>query len=129
MRTNYRTCRRFTIAACIVAASLCPGAVLAEETVPHLENCTAWAYSDGRFGTADTCKEPVAIQFMLMTDQRIQQREVKPAEVFDTGLSRKEIESSGWLFTTCPAGYSPSVPFLLKNQDVILPSKYDCVRK
>jgi hypothetical protein len=97
-------------------------------TVLHLERCTNWDYREDRFGTTNRCKEPVTIQFMLISNQRIEQREVKPGEVFDTGLSRMVVED-GWLFTTCPVGYSPSVPFLLENKDLLLPSQYDCVKK
>lgn len=129
MHSKFRTCHQFTIAVCIAATAICPLAILAQETVPHLEKCTEWFFRDDLFGTMNNCREPVTIQFMLTSNQRIEQRDIKPGEFFDTGLSPKAFGSSGWLFTTCPVGYSPSVDFLLKNKDVILPSKYDCVKK
>ena len=129
MRSISQTCRQITVAGCIALTQICPTAVIAQETAPHLEKCTVWSFNNDRFVTINNCTEPVTIQFMLMSNQNVVYRDVKPGEVFDTGLSSEAFKNSGWLFTTCPVGYSPSVEFLLKNKDVILPSKYECVKK
>jgi tetratricopeptide (TPR) repeat protein len=73
----------------------CVNMSLARQRVPHLERCAQWDYRGDHFGAANSCTEPVKIQFMLTRDQRVVEREVKPSEVFDTGLSRKDVESLG----------------------------------
>ena len=98
--------------------------------VTHLEHCTEWRYRDDRFGAVNNCKDPVTIQFMLTSDQRVIERDIKPGEFFDTGLSRDErLIAGGWLFSACPVGYAPSVPFSLAYQNDIRASRYGCSKK
>jgi hypothetical protein len=129
MRSRLRASFPFIIAACFAIAPAYSTEVLNLQTMPHLEKCMMWDYREDRFGATNNCKETVAIQFMLMSTQRTDRREIKAGEVFDTGLSRGEIDDGGWLFTACPLGYAPSVPFLLKDGAVLLLSLYDCVMK
>lgn len=96
--------------------------------VTHLERCTEWRYRDERFGALNNCKDPVNIQFMLNSGQHVIERVVQPGEFFDTGLGRNEL-LAGWLFTACPAGSAPSVPFSLANQQDIRASRYGCPKK
>jgi hypothetical protein len=103
-------------------------AVFPQTSVAHVEECTVWGYRDDRFGAVNKCKDPVRIQFMLTNDQRVIEREVGPGEFFDTGLSSNQVESTMWLFTACPFGHTPSVPFLLKYEDELGASRYNCSR-
>ncbi|HXC27445.1 MAG TPA: hypothetical protein VNV38_05765 [Stellaceae bacterium] len=49
------------------------------------------------------------------------------AQQFDTGLSRAQIDAGWWMFTTCPAGYTSSIPFTPVNRDSLVASTYQCV--
>lgn len=104
-------------------------AIFPQTSVAHVEDCTEWRYRDDRFGAVNNCKDSSSIQFMLTKDQRVIEREVKPGEFFDTRLTRNQVEGSHWLFTACPVGYVPSVPFSLKYQDELQGSRYNCSRK
>jgi hypothetical protein len=104
-------------------------AISQQTSVAHVEDCTVWGYRDDRFGAVNKCKDPMRIQFMLTNDQRVIEREVEPGAFFDTGLSSNQVESTRWLFTACPFGYIPSVPFSLKYEDELLASRYNCSRK
>jgi hypothetical protein len=44
---------------------------------------------------------------------------------FDSGFVDGAIE--GFLFTVCPVGYVPSVPFSMKDKTPILESLYNCL--
>jgi len=102
---------------------------VAQTTIAHVECCTNWDYRDDHFGTINNCKDPVSIKFMLMKDEHEIEREIGPGEFFDTGLSSEQINGNCTLFTACPVGYLPSVPFSVKNKDLILPGLYNCVKK
>lgn len=105
-------------------------AIVPQTSVAHAEDCAVWGYRDNdHFGAVNKCKDPMRIQFMLTNDQRVIEREVKPGEFFDTGLTSNQVERTRWLFTACPVGYVPSVPFLLKHEDEIQASRYNCSRK
>jgi hypothetical protein len=106
-------------------------AISSQTSVAHVEDCTEWRYRDDRYGAVNHCKNSTSIQFMLTKDLRVIEGEVKPGEFFNTRLTRNQVEGSQglWLFTACPVGYVPSVPFSLKNQDEILESRYNCSRK
>jgi hypothetical protein len=109
---------------CLAAA---PAA--AQQSVHHLEQCTRWGYIDasGRFGTSNTCDQPVEIHFMAQGNQRPMVRTLKPGEVFDAGLTRGQIEAGWWMFTTCPTGYASSIPFVPANRESLIASKYQCI--
>jgi hypothetical protein len=104
---------------------------LAQQKAHHLEHCTRWGYIDasGRFGTSNTCTQPVEIQFTRAGDQRVVKRTLKPGQTFDTGLTREQIQSGWWMFTACPVGDASSIPFAPENRDVLIASKYECVRR
>jgi hypothetical protein len=94
--------------------------------VAHLEDCIEWGYRNGHYGAVNDCKESSSIQFMLINDERVIKGEVKPGAFFDTGLTGNQVSSSREMFTACPVGYVPSVPFSLKYQDEIRESRYNC---
>lgn len=105
-------------------------AIVPQSSVAHVEDCAVWGYRDNdHFGAINKCKDPMRIQFMLTNDQRVIEREVKPGEFFDTELTSNQVERTRWLFTACPVGYVPSVPFLLKHEDEIQASRYNCSKK
>jgi hypothetical protein len=100
-----------------------------DETKLHLESCTVWKEVGMSFGFTNKCGEPVALQYMLLNGGHKVDRVVRPDERFDTGLPEKTHQSTGWLFTACPAGYVPNAPFTVENKSQILKGQYECVRK
>jgi len=105
------------------------GSGAAQQAVPHLERCTSWDYGTGHLGTSNSCDMDVSVRFMTMRDQHFVEVELGPGRRFDSGLSRDELGSDWWMFTTCPVGYVSDVPFQPENRETIIPSKYGCVRK
>jgi len=101
--------------------SVCPGPAI-EGLKPHMEQCTKWEYENGDFGTKNTCNKAVQIQFMTK-DKHIIERHLKPGETFSTS------KQDWWMFTTCPAGYTSSIEFLLENEKSIRTSRYSCIKK
>jgi hypothetical protein len=99
------------------------------DTKLHLEACTKWSEQNGSFGTMNRCGEPVALLFIQLNGQHRFERVVAPNDRFETGVSEKAVKATGWLFTACPAGYVPNVPFVVENREAILKGQYECVRK
>lgn len=104
-------------------------AISPRTTVAHLEDCIEWGYRNNRYGAVNDCKESSSIHFMLINDGRVINGEVEPGAFFDTGLTGNQVSSSRLLFTACPIGYVPSVPFSVKYQDEIQASRYNCLKK
>ena len=102
--------------------------VLAQAPAAHLERCFAWDVRDERLVAVNKCKARAAIMFMLLKDQRVMEGEVNSGELFHTGVSREDAQGD-WMYTACPAGHVPNVPFALQYKDVIAPSAYQCVRR
>ena len=90
-----------------------------------MEMCTDWDYYDEQWGTRNTCDREVFVQFMAR-DHDVIQGLLKPGEEFSTGLDRSQL--SGWIFTTCQAGYTSAVPLLPENRSLIGASQYSCIK-
>lgn len=99
------------------------------DTRLHLEACIRWTEQNGSFGFRNECGEPVALLFVQLNGERRFDRVVKPEERFDTGVTEKAINETGWLFTACPVEYVPNQPFTVENQVQISKGQYECVRK
>jgi len=99
------------------------------DTKLHLEACTKWSEQNGSFGFTNTCSEPVALLFIELNGPRRFDRLIKPNERFDVDMPKRAVEAAGWLFTACPEGYVPSVPFTAEHLTQIVKSQYECVRK
>jgi hypothetical protein len=108
------------------ATDLAPGP---GDTRLHLEACTKWTEQGGRFGFTNECKEPVSLIFVELDGLRRFDRVIRPKERFDIKLPEQTINTTNWLFTVCPAGYVPSVPFTAEDQTRIVAGQYECVRK
>lgn len=120
--------------ACTLASAYCgPLRAAADpasgDTRLHLEACTKWTERNGSFGFTNECGEPVALLFIELNGPHRFDRLIPPNERFDIGLPAKTINETGWLFTACPAGYVPNVPFTTESQAKIVKSQYECVRK
>lgn len=105
----------------------CPG--VSWQFRPHAEHCTkVWDYYDGQFGTRNTCDEPVVVWLMTHSDQAAMVRELKPGEIFRSGLTREQIRS-GWVFATCPVGHVTSIPIGPQSREEIAKGRYHCVKE
>ena len=111
-----------------IALTLAPSVAFAQAPAAHLERCFAWDVRDDRLVAVNKCKARAAIMFMLVKDQRVMEGEVNSGELFHTGVSREDAQGD-WMYTACPAGHVPNVPFALHYKDVIAPSAYQCVRR
>src|SRR5581483_4982221 len=98
------------------------------DTRRHLEACTRWTSRNGDFGFTNECGEPVALLFIQLNGEHRFERVIQPNQRFDTGVREKALNASGWLYTVCPAGYAPSLPFTVENQIQISNGQYECVR-
>ena len=126
------TLRKLGLACALALSVLVPAHPgQAKTTVPHLEHCTRWGYIDQNqhFGTSNTCKTPVALRFQAKSSPGPVEHILKPGEAFDTGMTREQIGSGWWIFTTCPVGYRSDVAFGPANVNIIAPSHYRCVPK
>ena len=124
------------VAACILASATSGPLRAATDLAPgpgdtrlHLESCTKWSEQNGSFGFTNDCSEPVTLIFVELDGLRRFDRVIKPKERFDIKLPEKTINTTNWLFTACPAGYVPSLPFTVENQALIVRGQYECVRK
>jgi hypothetical protein len=123
----------------LVAAGLLASAMLpplhaatepgAGDTRHHLEACTKWSARNGHFGFQSECSEPVAVLLVELNGARRFDHVLQPNERFDIDLPEKTVNETGWLFTACPAGTVPNVPFTAEQQSRIVRSQYECVRK
>jgi hypothetical protein len=91
----------------------------------HMEACTQWKSEDGHIGTRNDCDRPIAIKFLAEGSTQVIEADIPPGGWFDTNLADGTIE--GFLFTVCPLGYVPSVPFSMKDKTPILESLYNCL--
>ena len=123
------------VAACALASAFCgPHQAIADttqggDTRLHLEACTKWSEQNGSFGFTNTCSEPVALLFIELNGPNRFDRLIKPNERFDIDMPESAVKATGWLFTACPAGYVPNVPFTAEHQIQIVKGQYECVRK
>jgi len=106
--------------------NLCPGS--AQKLVPHMEQCTVWDYANDKLMTRNNCDEVVVIHFMAEGHDAVKQQ-LNPGMSFKTGMSRSQLGSGWWMYTTCPAEHISSIPFLPENRKVFVNSIYDCVHE
>ncbi len=124
------------VAACVLVVSVFGRLHAATDLAPgpgdtrlHLEACTKWSEQSGSFAFTNECSEPVALIFVELGGLRRFDRVIKPKERFDIKLPEQAIHATSWLFTACPAGYVPSLPFTVEDQALIVAGQYECVRK
>jgi hypothetical protein len=123
------------IAGLFVCAGVFSSAALAEQSVPHDEDCAeiAWGYlrSQGdEFGTVNTCTHAVEIWFMPGGGKTIHAT-VEPRAAFRTGLTMRTFDyrKRGWIAAVCPAGYAPTVSVSQRNWDAVLHGRYECDKR
>ncbi|HSI02075.1 MAG TPA: hypothetical protein VLA02_15850 [Reyranella sp.] len=90
----------------------------------HMEGCLIWSGS-GAVAVRNECSRPIVLQFMTFDDQRIVTADLPPGGRFTSDAQWGQ--STGFLFTACPAGYQPNVRFAAENKDAIGLSLYYCI--
>lgn len=107
--------------ALLVAAT---GAAAQEGTSAHMEGCLIWS-GRGGVGVRNECSRPIAFMFMTFDDQQVATADLPPGGRFMADAEWGQ--AGGFMFSACPAGYKPNVPFLLKNKEAIGLSLYYCI--
>jgi hypothetical protein len=115
------------IAYIAIAGLMGPKFAFAQQTSPHLEACTKWEVSDNKMGFQNNCGQPVTVLFWKFSAQRITERTISPGARFDVNMGGRD--ATWWMSTRCPAAYSPNVPFILENTQIIVESRYQCKKK
>ncbi|MGZ5822306.1 MAG: hypothetical protein ACXWI1_12575 [Croceibacterium sp.] len=111
--------RRFLLPCAL--ALLAASAAAAQQVRAHMEACTEWGRAGNAFGTRNSCDRPISILFMALgDDQHLVERNVAPGAWF--GPDAATDLSGGWMFTACPAGYTPNIRFAVENKAAILNS-------
>lgn len=95
---------------------------------PHMEACVVWASERGAFVGRNICESAVVIRFMAENQPDAIEGAVGSGEIFRTGLVDADVRLGWWMFTACPEGHTPSVPFVA-NSRAIEASAYACVPK
>ena len=95
-----------------------------ERRMAHMEGCLVWS-RDGNIAARNECSRPIALKYMDFDVQQTVTTELAPGGRFtsDSVWGR----TTGFMFTACPLGLRPSVPFALENKETIGVSLYNCV--
>lgn len=110
---------------------LCPGPGLLVPPTgresPHWEVCTHIAFYRGDYHTENVCSADVA--FAFSSTSATGERTLKPGEAFQAGL--KPGQEKGFLFTTCPVGFTSSIPIVGEGSRYheLRYGQYKCVRR
>jgi hypothetical protein len=95
-----------------------------ERRMAHMEGCLVWS-REGSIAARNECSRPIALKYMDFDAQQTVTTELAPGGRFtsDSVWGR----TTGFMFTACPLGLRPSVPFALENKETIGVSLYNCV--
>ncbi len=95
-----------------------------ERRMAHMEGCLIWS-REGNIAARNECSRPIALKYMDFDVQQTVTTELAPGARFtsDSVWGR----TTGFMFTACPLGFRPSVPFALENKEAIGVSLYNCI--
>ena len=113
-----------TAFAFLVLAMTATTAAAQERTMAHMEGCLVWS-RDGAIAVRNECSRPIALKYMDFDVQQPVTTEVVPGGRFTSDSVWGQ--TTGFMFTACPMGMRPSVPFALENKHAIGVSLYNCV--
>jgi hypothetical protein len=99
-----------------------------QRTVPNVESCTQWREQGGNLYTSNTCDQTVSVQFMTLDGTLRITRTIERNREFDTKLSREKAREIGWIASTCPVGYRPTIELTASNRQQFFDSNYECIR-
>ncbi len=95
-----------------------------ERRMAHMEGCLIWS-REGSIAARNECSRPIALKYMDFDVQQVVTTELAPGARFTSDSVWGQ--STGFMFTACPLGFRPSVPFALENKEAIGVSLYNCV--
>ncbi len=95
-----------------------------ERRMAHMEGCLIWS-REGNIAARNECSRPIALEYMDFDVRRTVTTELAPGSRFTSDSVWGQ--TSGFMFTACPVGLRPSVPFALENKEAIGFSLYNCV--
>lgn len=95
-----------------------------ERRMAHMEGCLIWS-REGNIAVRNECSRPIALKYMDFDVQQTVTTELAPGGRFTSDSIWGQ--STGFMFTACPLGLRPSVPFALENKEAIGFSLYNCV--
>ena len=113
---------RFALAFLLLA--IAPAARAQERVFAHMEGCLVWN-RDGNVAVRNECSRPIALKYMDFDVQQTVTTELAPGGRFTSNSVWGQ--TTGFMFTACPLGLRPSVPFALENKEAIGFSLYNCV--
>jgi len=116
---------RSAVAFLLLATSAASGTARAQErTLAHMEGCLVWNRT-GNIAVQNECSRPLTLKFMDADTQQAVTTDVAPGARFTAdAVWGKTLR---FMFTACPIGFRPSVPFTLANKEAISLSLYNCV--
>ena len=95
-----------------------------ERRMAHMEGCLVWS-REGSIAARNECSRPIALKYMDFDVQHTVTTELAPGGRF---ISESVWgQTTGFMFTACPLGFRPSVPFALETKEAIGVSLYNCV--
>jgi hypothetical protein len=106
-----------------------PGLAAAQaerESRAHMEACVRWTAVDGHYLTLNSCDTAISILFMTLHDGKILEQDVMPGSQFESGPI-DSAKPTDMMFTVCPIGYRPNVPFTAEHFETISVSLYNCL--
>jgi hypothetical protein len=95
-----------------------------ERRMAHMEGCLIWS-REGNIAARNECSRPIALKYMDFDVQQTVTTELAPGARFTSDSIWGQ--TTGFMFTACPLGFRPSVPFALENKEAIGFSLYNCV--
>lgn len=95
-----------------------------ERRMAHMEGCLIWT-REGAIAARNECSRPIALKYMDFDVQQTVTTELAPGGRFTSNSVWGQ--TTGFMFTACPLGLRPSVPFALENKEAIGFSLYNCV--
>jgi hypothetical protein len=95
-----------------------------ERRMAHMEGCLIWS-REGSISARNECSRPIALKYMDFDVQQTVTTELAPGARFTSDSVWGQ--TTGFMFTACPLGLRPSVPFALENKEPIGVSLYNCV--
>jgi hypothetical protein len=118
--------RRWLAIVALLALPLLAQAQEERESRAHMEACVRWSAVDGQYLTINSCDTAISIQFMTLADGHVVEKDVMPGSQFESGPIDRT-KPTDMMFTVCPIGYRPNVPFKLQNARPIQDSLYNCL--
>lgn len=116
------------LAAIIIAKLPASVSLAAERFVPNLAACTQWSEIDNHLYTRNTCDRLVTVNFTTLDEKWQMIRTLAPNQSMKMRVTKKTAEKIGWISSTCPAGYKPTVSLAARNRMIFQGRSYDCVR-